>query len=127
MFHSQLFHNKDFNLGRLVPLFMLIVIAYIGYAMMVTLFPPMLLLDNGFLDPETAKSTRTILIGALLALYPLGQFLGSPIIGGLSDKYGRKRVLMITLVFSISFYGLIAVALLMKSLGFLMIVCFGRP
>jgi len=124
MFHSQLFHNKDFNLGRLVPLFMLIVIAYIGYAMMVTLFPPMLLLDNGFLDPETAKSTRTILIGALLALYPLGQFLGSPIIGGLSDKYGRKRVLMITLVFSISFYGLIAVALLMKSLGFLMIVCF---
>jgi len=124
MFHSQLFHNKDFDLGRLVPLYMLISIAYIGYAMMVTLFPPMLLLDNGYLDPETSKSTRTILIGALLALYPLGQFVGSPVIGALSDRFGRKRILMITLIFSISFYGLIAVALFMKSLVFLMVVCF---
>jgi len=124
MFHSQLFHNKDFDLGRLVPLYMLISIAYIGYAMMVTLFPPMLLLDNGYLDPETSKSTRTILIGALLALYPLGQFFGSPVIGALSDRFGRKRILMITLIFSISFYGLIAVALFMKSLVFLMVVCF---
>ncbi len=124
MFHSQLFHNKDFDLGRLVPLYMLIIIAYLGYAMMVTLFPPMLLLDNGFVDPDTSKSTRTILIGLLLALYPLGQFLGSPVIGALSDRFGRKRVLLITLVFSITFYCLIAVALLMKSLHFLMIVCF---
>jgi len=124
MFHSQLFHNKDFDLGRLVPLYMLIIIAYLGYAMMVTLFPPMLLLDNGFLDTETSKSSRTILIGALLALYPLGQFLGSPVIGALSDRFGRKRVLLITLIFSITFYSLIAVALLIKSLIFLMIVCF---
>ncbi len=124
MFHSQLFHNKDFDLGRLVPLYMLIIIAYLGYAMMVTLFPPMLLLDNGFLDPEASKSTRTILIGFLLALYPLGQFVGSPVIGAFSDRFGRKKVLLITLVFSITFYCLIAVALLMKSLHFLMIVCF---
>ena len=124
MFNFHIFNNKDFDLGRLVPLYMLISIAYIGYAMMVTLFPPMLLLDNGFLDPETAKSTKTILIGTLLALYPLGQFLGSPVIGALSDRFGRKRVLMITLIFSISFYGLIAVALYEKSLVFLMIVCF---
>ena len=124
MFHSQLFHNKDFDLGRLVPLYMLIIIAYLGYAMMVTLFPPMLLLDNGFLDPETSKSGRTILIGALLALYPLGQFLGSPVIGALSDRFGRKRVLLITLIFSITFYCLIAVSLYIKSLPFLMVVCF---
>ncbi len=124
MFHSQLFHNKDFDLGKLVPLYMLIIIAYLGYAMMVTLFPAMLLLDNGFLAPDTPKSTRTILIGLLLALYPLGQFLGSPVIGAFSDRFGRKRVLLITLIFSISFYCLIAVSLLMKDLVFLMIVCF---
>ena len=78
----------------------------------------------GFSIPEASKSTRTILIGLLLALYPLGQFLGSPVIGGFSDRFGRKRVLLITLIFSITFYCLIAVALLMKSLHFLMIVCF---
>ncbi|MGI9533531.1 MAG: MFS transporter [Thermodesulfobacteriota bacterium] len=124
MFHSHIVHFRELGLGRLVPLYMLIAIAFIGYSMMVTLFPPMLLLDNGFLDPATAKSTKTILIGTLLALYPLGQFLGSPVIGALSDRFGRKRVLLITLIFSISFYGLIAVALHMQSLVFLMIVCF---
>ena len=124
MIYSRIFHNKDFDLGRLVPLYMLIIIAYLGYAMMVTLFPPMLLLDNGFLDPGASKSAKTILIGLLLALYPLGQFLGSPVIGALSDRFGRKRVLLITLILSITFYCLIAVALLMKSLHFLMVVCF---
>ena len=124
MFHSHIVHFRELGLGRLVPLYMLIAIAFIGYSMMVTLFPPMLLLDHGFVDTATPKSTRTILIGLLLTLYPLGQFLGSPIIGALSDRFGRKRVLLITLIFSITFYGLIAVALLMKSLLFLMIVCF---
>lgn len=124
MFHGQFVHLRELGLGRLVPLYMLIAIAFIGYSMMVTLFPPMLLLDNGFVDPATVKSTRTILIGLLLTLYPLGQFLGSPVIGALSDRFGRKRLLMITLIFSIIFYGLIAAALLMKSLLFLMIACF---
>ena len=99
-----------------------------GYAMMVTLFPPMLLLDNGFLDPGASKSAKTILIGLLLALYPLGQFLGSPVIGALSDRFGRKRVLLITLILSITFYCLIAVALLMKIAPFPDgSLFFGRP
>jgi MFS family permease len=33
-----------------------------------------------------------------LAAYPLGQFIGSPILGSLSDTYGRKRLLSATLL-----------------------------
>src|SRR3990167_10818544 len=33
----------------------------------------------------------------VLAMYPLGQFIGSPIIGNFSDYYGRKKVLLISL------------------------------
>ena len=34
-----------------------------------------------------------ILLGWLVAIYPLFQFLAAPILGQLSDKYGRRKVL----------------------------------
>ena len=40
----------------------------------------------------------TTLLTLLLAIYPLGIFIGSSFIGALSDRFGRKRVLAHTLV-----------------------------
>jgi len=31
-------------------------------------------------------------------MYPIGQFIGAPIMGHLSDKYGRKPLLLISLL-----------------------------
>ncbi len=39
-----------------------------------------------------------LLLGIILALYPLGILIGSSFIGALSDIYGRKRVLIISLL-----------------------------
>ncbi len=40
-------------------------------------------------------------------MYPLGQFFGSPIIGKLSDRFGRKQILLISLLgCSIGFLGM---------------------
>ena len=41
---------------------------------------------------------RRILLGILFAMYPMGQFIGAPLLGKLSDKYGRKPVLLISLI-----------------------------
>ncbi len=71
--------NKT-DLHPLIPLYMLIFIAFTGYAMMVTLFIPMLVHDTGFLGTSVSHSTALIYGGILLALYPLGQFLGAPVI-----------------------------------------------
>ncbi len=49
-------------------------------------------------------------IGLLMASYSLFQFLAAPILGQLSDKYGRKPVLAISLLGSALGYFLIAVA-----------------
>src|SRR5690606_31861234 len=35
-------------------------------------------------------------IGVIAAAYPMMQLIGGPILGALSDKYGRKPVLMIS-------------------------------
>ena len=43
-----------------------------------------------------------VLMGGFMgSLFALLQFLSSPYIGRLSDRYGRKRVLLLTMVFKI--------------------------
>lgn len=49
---------------------------------------------HGIVTPEMNEVTRTALLGAAMALYPLGQMIGAPFLGRLSDKYGRKLVLV---------------------------------
>lgn len=115
-------HKTDIH--PILPLYMVITTAFAGYGLMVALFIPMLIHDTGFFDKTVSTSTRAIYGGILLALYPLGQFLGSPIIGSLADKFGRKRVLNITLVFTIFFYMVIAHALDIRLLWLLMGACF---
>ena len=64
--------------------------------------------DFGGFEPK-------ILLGIALAVYPLGALIGSSILGAASDIYGRKKVLTITLGFSIIGYGLSALALMQEN------------
>ncbi|MFA9408686.1 MAG: hypothetical protein ACERKJ_07595, partial [Candidatus Dadabacteria bacterium] len=73
---------KQTDLHPLMPLYLVILIAFAGYGLMVSIFIPMLMHDvDGFFDKSVPTATRAIYGGILLALYPLGQFLGAPIIG----------------------------------------------
>ncbi len=60
-----------------------------------------------------------ILLGFLTACYPLAQFLAAPILGQLSDRYGRKNVLVISLLGTASSYILFAVGILVQSIPLL--------
>ncbi|WP_223787654.1 MFS transporter [Marinicella meishanensis] len=65
-----------------------------------------------------------ILLGICLAIYPLGLLLGSIYIGALSDGFGRKRVLLITLAGSVVGYGLTAWAVYQESFVFFVLARF---
>jgi DHA1 family tetracycline resistance protein-like MFS transporter len=102
---------------RLAPLFPAVAASYLGYAMMATLFVPMLMSTSaGYLPVDDSLSRRTTVLGVLLILYPLGQFLGNSILGSLSDQYGRRRVLLLSSVGTILCYVGIGVALEVKHL-----------
>jgi DHA1 family tetracycline resistance protein-like MFS transporter len=107
-----------------MPLYLVVFIGFVGYSLMITVFTPLLLDDQGGLLPHSSStSERTLVLGALLALYPLAQFVGSPVLGALSDRFGRRPVLLSSLAASAAFYGLIALALHLQSLPLLMVGC----
>lgn len=56
-----------------------------------------------------------VLLGVILALYPLGSLLGSSFIGAISDVYGRKRILVISLLLAAAGYGLTGYAVSIES------------
>jgi DHA1 family tetracycline resistance protein-like MFS transporter len=82
----------------LIPYAIVILFAYIGFSLPLPILPEM------FLDPERSLlsgarlHTKMILLGLVMASFPLGQFFGSPLLGRLSDRFGRKKVVLISLV-----------------------------
>jgi MFS family permease len=65
-----------------------------------------------------------LLLGLLLAVYPLGILIGSSFLGALSDHYGRKRVLVLSLVCGAIGYFLTAAAVLEASFPLLVLARF---
>jgi len=83
-------------------LFAVMLVSLLGTAGIALPYP---LLAPFFLDAGSGNALvhfaglpPKILLGILLALYPLGILVGSSFIGALSDLYGRKRVLIISLL-----------------------------
>ena len=108
------------DLACLLPAYFAVFAGFVGYSMMITVFTPMFLHGYGrLIPPGTPTGLKTILLGLVLCMYPLGQFLSAPPIGALSDKYGRRRVLLISLFASIVCYCLIATAIAAENLCFL--------
>ena len=66
-------------------------------------------------------TNQMYLLGFLLASYPLAQFFGAPLLGTLSDKYGRKKILLISLAGSTIGYVLFAIGLLIHNIPLLFI------
>ena len=86
---TQKRHAKQF----LVILF-IVFVGFLGISMPYLIFPALFLNpDYTILPSHWEESTRAILLGITLAAYPFGQFIGSPILGSLSDDYGRKPLM----------------------------------
>src|SRR3990167_145469 len=67
----------------------------IGLFMVLPIYAPLLLDPNStLLAPGVPEEWRTILIGSLVAIYGVGQLFGGPILGELSDQFGRKKILL---------------------------------
>jgi DHA1 family tetracycline resistance protein-like MFS transporter len=111
-------------IGPVLPLYLVVFVGFVGYSLMIAIFTPLLLrADGGMLPRDEGLAGRTIVLGVVLALYPLAQFLAAPVIGGLSDRFGRRPTLPVSLAASTCCYALIAIAVQSRSLALLMTGC----
>ena len=78
-------------------LFLVVLIDMIGFTLVIpflTYFIQDLAESDGFVN----TGTRDRWVGIVLACYTLGQFLFTPILGSLSDRFGRRPILMFGLI-----------------------------
>lgn len=72
----------------------IVFLGFVGISMPYLIFPYLLLKpEYGLISGEWSSTIRGLFFGITLAAYPLGQFFGSPILGSLSDDYGRKKTI----------------------------------
>jgi MFS family permease len=115
--------NRNSGFFQVLPLYFVIFIGFVGYSLMITILTPMTL-DNsgGILNSLPFKADRTIILGVLLTLYPVGQVIGSPVMGAMSDRLGRRPILLVSLFIITVCYSLFAYFLQTKNLPMLMVI-----
>lgn len=93
-----------------------------GIAIIYPIFTPIFLLETSpFFSLAASVPYKTLLLGLLLALFPIAQFIGVPFIGDFSDKIGRKKAFSFTLLGSGIAYFLTAISLSFYSIELLFI------
>lgn len=93
--------RKMFNNKRLVPLFVVVFVDILGFSLILPLLP--------YYATSFHASPQTI--GFLVASYSVFQFIASPVLGDLSDRFGRRPLLLYSQIGSCAGFLLLGAAL----------------
>ncbi|HHQ4450638.1 MFS transporter [Aeromonas sp. FDAARGOS 1411] len=113
---------KQQHKNPLWVLVMTVTLAVAGFSLPSPVLAP-LLLDpaHGMLTPDASDWSRKVWLGVIMGLYPLFQLVGSPWLGRLSDRYGRKQLLLLSLAGVLAGYALMALGIAWRSLPLLLL------
>jgi DHA1 family tetracycline resistance protein-like MFS transporter len=100
----------------LFPIFFTVFIDLLGVGIVIPVLGHLFLDAGGILPADVSLFQRTMLLGLLIASYPIMQFFGSPILGALSDRHGRKNILIISLIGTLIGYILFAIGILTRNI-----------
>ena len=84
----------------LLTIFAVVATELIGFGLIIPVLPLI----------ATKFQTSGLLLGFLMASYSIAQFIAAPILGKLSDKYGRKNILIISKFGTVISYIILAFA-----------------
>lgn len=112
---------QDKLLNKALPTVLFtIFIDVLGIGILIPVLPLLVLPGPEQVIPASWSITSGfIVLGWLTAIYPLMQFIATPILGQLSDKYGRKKVLSFSLLGTAIGYVLFAIGVITQNLPLL--------
>lgn len=68
-----------------------------GLVFVFVVVPPLIISpDSMMVSSNLPLSSRNFLVGLLVATYPFAQFFAAPTLGDLSDRFGRRKILLIS-------------------------------
>ncbi|MEQ7800370.1 TCR/Tet family MFS transporter [Pedobacter sp. ASV1-7] len=85
--------NQEKRPAALSFIFITLLIDVIGLAIIIPVFPKLI---EGLIHGDISEASK--ISGLLLVAYAVMQFLCAPLVGNLSDKYGRRPVLLFSLL-----------------------------
>ena len=83
---TDMINSDRLEFQKVLPIFIIVLIDLLGLTIIIPILP---------LYAASFNATP-IIVGIVGAAYPVMQFLGAPVLGRLSDRYGRKPVLVIS-------------------------------
>ncbi|MCX5899661.1 MAG: MFS transporter, partial [Proteobacteria bacterium] len=90
---------------------------FTGLTLAIPIFTPLCLdQTGGIIALGTSIPVRTTILGLLLGIFPLCQFFTSPLLGALSDRLGRKKILLYAIAGTFAGYIIMALSILVESL-----------
>ncbi|MCP4833329.1 MAG: MFS transporter, partial [Phycisphaera sp.] len=80
-------------------IYILVFLGFFGGALVSPVLSPMFLhpVEHGVLPDGTSMAQRVFLLGVAMGMMRLGEFFGSPLLGRLSDRHGRRNVLALAM------------------------------
>lgn len=114
--------HRKFTNNPLPVLLFTIFVDLIGFGIIIPIIPQ--LLANPVSEFYLLGSGQTIqqgyiLLGYLTAIFSIAQFLAAPILGQLSDRYGRKKILAICLGGTAISYVIFAIGIITRNIPLL--------
>lgn len=104
-----------------VPLFLLVLIDHIGHGIFFPILVPVFMEDNGILGPLVSPFMKSFYYNLTLSIFPIMLYFGATLMGGLSDRFGRKKILVICLLGAALSYLVAGIAIIYQNLPLLIL------
>ena len=114
--------STPFPRRTLALLFLTVVIDILGFGIMIPVIPILVADPHSpfyLLPANWSRSQGYILLGFLLATFSILQFFAAPVLGQLSDRFGRKKVLALSLAGTCLSYFLFGLGIVWRNLPLL--------